>query len=260
MSLHPAVVPGLLGGGAVIAPAVGLDHEAEGGPVEVGAAADLDLRLGKAQARAADDAQEAPLELGLGEAEGVAVEELPQRRHAALAFAVFELGAEGFGVGEVEDGREVDQGSGWGGEWDAVVGGDIGVRQRWAAVDPDSRGVANNIGTQGDLDRGRWDGVPPALADDPPELSGREVAEAREWADSEDGRHPLALGRELGAPDRVDPASHRVQPALGDPVLDPHPARAEVGELPAGNHPMLHAHQRPDRFRKRPLVRTCHRM
>ena len=69
----------LLGGGAVVAQAVGLDHQAEVGPEEV----DLEpvqalARQRQRQAGLLDQRQEAPLELGVGEAEGAPVEQRPQ--------------------------------------------------------------------------------------------------------------------------------------------------------------------------------------
>lgn len=55
---------------------VGLDHEAECRPVEVDAVPlPSDLGFRERQAAGANDPQEAPLELGVGQAKGVAVEE-----------------------------------------------------------------------------------------------------------------------------------------------------------------------------------------
>ena len=74
--LVTAAIPGLLRRRSVIAEAVGLDDEAEIGPVEVDPEAmepDLGPRL--REAGAAGDRDEAALELGVGEKKGAAVEE-----------------------------------------------------------------------------------------------------------------------------------------------------------------------------------------
>jgi hypothetical protein len=111
MCLHTPVVLRLLGGSAVIAPAVGLHDEVEIRPVEIDAPAKLHLGLRQRQARAADDPKKPALELGLGEAEGVAVEDSPERRDAPLTLAPVELGPEGVGIGELEDAGFVDRAS-----------------------------------------------------------------------------------------------------------------------------------------------------
>ncbi len=62
VSLVPAEVHRLLGGGAVVAKAVGLDHEAQLGPEEVDpVTAEPALGVGRRQARLADDREEPPL-------------------------------------------------------------------------------------------------------------------------------------------------------------------------------------------------------
>jgi hypothetical protein len=73
-------VPRLLGGCAVIAQPVGLDHESQLGPVEVDAESGHPRAgLGRRQVRAPNDREEAALELGVGEDEGTLTEERPER-------------------------------------------------------------------------------------------------------------------------------------------------------------------------------------
>jgi len=88
-------VPSLLGRRAVVAQAVGLDHEAELGPVEV----DFELvdDLAGERHRQADpgrERQEAPFELLLGEAKGAPVEDPTQLGDARLADALVERPSE----------------------------------------------------------------------------------------------------------------------------------------------------------------------
>lgn len=67
----PPTVGSLLQFGAVVAKPVGLDHEAQIGPVEVDAqAGDLGLGFGQGKARPADQPQELTLELGVSAGEG----------------------------------------------------------------------------------------------------------------------------------------------------------------------------------------------
>jgi len=76
-------VAGLLGRGAVVAQAVGLDDQAEIGPEEVDAKAADDL-AGKRerQAGGAREGEEPALELGVGEREGGCVEQVAQHTDA----------------------------------------------------------------------------------------------------------------------------------------------------------------------------------
>jgi len=100
----------LLGGGAVVAQAVGLDDQAEVGPVEVDVeSVELDLRLGLGQADAAADRPEALLELRVGERERAEVEQLTQQ-------------------------GEVDQGAGGGRDRDPVMASHILGAERGSSV------------------------------------------------------------------------------------------------------------------------------
>jgi hypothetical protein len=81
MDLMTFGVLGLGGGRAVVAPAVGLDDQAEVGEVKVDLEAVDDL-LGERlrEAGGGGNRAEEELEVGVGEQEGVAVEEIAQRR------------------------------------------------------------------------------------------------------------------------------------------------------------------------------------
>jgi hypothetical protein len=103
-------VAGLLGGGAVVAHAVGLDHEAEVGPVEVDFEA-VDPPFGERLGKAGGEGQrsEEDFELAVGEAEGVAVEHLAEAPHARFARALVEPEAEHLRVDPVEDVGLIDE-------------------------------------------------------------------------------------------------------------------------------------------------------
>src|SRR3954469_19911412 len=86
MGLVAEVVARLLRGSAVVAQAVGFDHEAEGRPVEVDAeAVDLRAREWRRKTRSASDREEAALELGVREKEGLAVESAAEDAEAGHA-------------------------------------------------------------------------------------------------------------------------------------------------------------------------------
>src|ERR1700742_275145 len=86
MDLIAAEIHRLLGGGPVMAQAVGLDDEAEGGPEEIDSiSAQPALRLGRRNAGLADDREEAPLERVRRSAEGLRVEDPLQPTYAGAA-------------------------------------------------------------------------------------------------------------------------------------------------------------------------------
>jgi len=96
-------VAALGGGGAVVAESVGLDDEAERVPIEV----DLEVvddvlgHLG-GQAGGDGDRTEEDFELGIGEQEGVLVEEAAEGLYARFAGVVVEPGAKRLGIDQVE--------------------------------------------------------------------------------------------------------------------------------------------------------------
>src|SRR3982751_979211 len=93
----------LLRRGAVIAQAVGLDDQAQVGPVEVDAeAVHSCLRLRLWQARALDNREEAPLEGGLRQRETAAIEEAFDRRGAPAAVHLLDRLAQSLRIDQVE--------------------------------------------------------------------------------------------------------------------------------------------------------------
>ena len=89
VGLIAKAVLSLLGGGSVVAEAVGLDDQAEGGPIEVDAETiDSLLCEGWAKTCPADDSQKTPLELRVGEHELATIEDFTQRTHPPLPFAL----------------------------------------------------------------------------------------------------------------------------------------------------------------------------
>ncbi len=153
----------LLGGRAVVAQPVGLDDQAELRPEEVDSeAVEVSLRQRRGQTGAPGDRQEAPLELGLGEGEGVALEQAPERGRAALGPAAGERRAQSLRIDEVEPvrlvdeslelargqaGGEVQHGADRTGDTDAVEGREVGLGER-AAVEADAGAArASPVGT-----------------------------------------------------------------------------------------------------------------
>jgi hypothetical protein len=96
-------IPSLLGRRSVITQPVGLDDQAQVGPVEVDAKA-VYAALGqrRRQAYAADERQEAPLELAVSQAQGLAIEQRAQRGHPSLPDPAVKRGPQPLGIDEVE--------------------------------------------------------------------------------------------------------------------------------------------------------------
>ena len=89
VALEPQGVAGLRRRRAVIAPAIGLDDEAELRPEKVDLEfVDHDFRQRHRQPGDGRERAEEPFELVVGEAEGVLVEDFAQRADAGLAGAV----------------------------------------------------------------------------------------------------------------------------------------------------------------------------
>jgi hypothetical protein len=134
-------VAGLSGGRAVVAQAVGLDHEAKLGPVEVHFEA-VDYLFGpwERQSHLPDHREKEAFELLLSEHEGVFVEQEAQRSDSRLARVGIERQAQVVGVDDVELvglvdraqqglrpllGRQVDHGLDRGGDRDAPEAADL---------------------------------------------------------------------------------------------------------------------------------------
>src|SRR5436190_466903 len=88
---------------SVIAKAVGLDDESELRPIEVDPnAGEPPLRGGRRQAGTPSDGKKSPFQLGLGEAEGRAIEDAAEPRGAVDAASVVDEGSETFRINEIE--------------------------------------------------------------------------------------------------------------------------------------------------------------
>jgi hypothetical protein len=151
-------IPGLLGGGAVVAEAIGLDDEPEARPVEVDfEVVDPLAREGRRQTRFAREWEEATFQFLFGEAEGAAVEDVAQPGDAGLSHAGLECRAQLRRMDEVvfvglvdhpldsaavEPERKVDQSLDGGGGWDAVADGEVLRPQRRTPVDAETRSAA----------------------------------------------------------------------------------------------------------------------
>jgi hypothetical protein len=90
-------------GGAVVAEAVGLDDEVEGGPVEIDLVVvdDAFAHL-RGEAGSDGDRAEEEFELGVGEEEGVLVEQGAKRFDTRFTGVVVEAGAQGLGIDQFE--------------------------------------------------------------------------------------------------------------------------------------------------------------
>ena len=101
----------LLSGSAVVTQAVGLDDEPELRPEEVDPeAVDVGAGLGERQPGRARQRLEAALELGVGEGEGAAVEQLAQSRETWAPCQRVQLAPQAFGIDEVLSVGLVDRG------------------------------------------------------------------------------------------------------------------------------------------------------
>ena len=214
-------VPSLLSGRAVVADAVGLDHQAQVRPVEV----DLEAvhphpGLRRRQPGRARQRQEEALEVGVGEDEREAVEHAPQRRHARPGADPVEGRTELLRVHEVETVGLVDRG-----------------------LERPPRATVLHAERHRDVDgpRGR-----PA---DPPQGGRGSVAERGLGTAAKDGREPASMRGERRPPDGVDAAPHPVEPTAFEAVLDRVGVKAQREQLAARNNPMLAPHQLPHRRR-----------
>jgi hypothetical protein len=172
---------------AVVSQPVGLDDQAELGPVEVDPeAVDAASRAGPGKARPTRYRQEAPLELGVGEREGAAVEEPSKRRDPAATGHPVERRPEPLGIHEPapvgfvdrglerarrQPGGEVDQGDDGPRNGDAPMAGDLVGAEAGASVDADASDAASLGCGDRDLDLG------PGLGKEAPERAGGAVAE-----------------------------------------------------------------------------------
>jgi hypothetical protein len=85
----------LLAWSAVITQPIRLHHKLESGPEEVHPKSTHSLlRLRRWQSRSSDEPEEAPLELRIGESEGLPIKDSPKRRGASRASVFVQCGAQ----------------------------------------------------------------------------------------------------------------------------------------------------------------------
>lgn len=255
VSLIAATVHGLLRGRAVIAEAVGLDDEAEIGPVEVHSeAVEADLGLRWWEAGSPSDGDEAALELRVSEEQGGTIEaaaegrkarpsrHAAQRRPQGLRVDQFEL--VGFvdrrlELGGREPGCEIDEGEGGARDGDAVMPRDIGRPDSGSAVDDDAGGAGGSWGGDGDVDEAF------AARPDAKQGSSGVVAQNRALAAGENGCHPPAELTDLRASDRIHAREQLVKAAGRQPVLDGVVAVPKGQELEPGDDTVLGPREPP---------------
>lgn len=260
----------LLRGSTVVAETVGLRHQSDLGPVEIDLEpADVDPCLGTRETGAAGEREEAPLELGVREDEGSAVQDPAHGGDARDPRAAVENGTECVRVDQVElvrlidrcleltrwqPGAEVDQGSQRRGDGDPVVPGEIFSGKNGPSMDTQA-GPAPSSGRDGDFDLARL-----KAAADAPEGGGALVTEPGVGAGEEDRRHPAAVLRQLRSADGVNAAPdslavpHGMQPALPEPVLDGSAAEAQIEQLRPSYDPVLSTRELPNASRNRGLA------
>src|SRR6185295_4868093 len=120
-----------------------------------------------------------------------------------------------------DDGGEVEEGAGGGGDEDAVVGGDlVGREPSFVDLEPGAR-------PQGARNRD-LDGCAVASPEHP-EGGGRAVGEHRAVGD-EDRGHPGGFARARAVADRVHAAMDRVEAPGVNPMADRPPPEAELDE------------------------------
>jgi hypothetical protein len=129
------------------------------------------------ETRVGGDRTEEDLKIGVGEHEGMAVEEGAEGANPRLACAVVERRAQRLGVDEAalvrlvdgplqaarcEFDGDVDQGADGGGDRDAVAGRDVFGRQGWTSANPDPLTAQGALTPDADIDP-----APPLLPDIP---------------------------------------------------------------------------------------------
>ncbi len=236
MSLVAFQVGRLSRDGAVVGEAVGLDDEAELGPVKVDAVAAEAMLAGRpGKAGGEGDRQEAALERSLGAAEGLRVEEAAEAASAQPGDWVEEV-AKAIGRDEpemvgrvdrvfepfvvIEAGGEVDE------DRERVADGDAAdeVRRSEAipAMQADLAAAMEHAARHRDLDQAA------ALWPEAPERRAAAVAEPRLGSTGQSRRHETAKLVEIGAPDRVDAAVNLMEAPGAEPVAD------RIGREPQG--------------------------
>ena len=266
MSLVAQSVAGLSGWRAVVAPAVGLDHEAEVRPEEVDLeAVDHLFGLWERETCSQRDRTKEKFEFVIREPEGMTVEEGSQGGDARLAGAVVEGGTQRLGVDEValvrlvhcplepadgEFGCEVDQRLDWLGEGDVQADADVGLAEGGAAADPDAGAPEVAVAPNADVD------VAGVLPTYPPERGRTAMAQHRIGTAGEDCRHPASFLGLDRPPHRVDTTSHGMQSPGCDAVLNRSRGESETEKIAPRQNPVLLARQPPSRRAPPIPVRT----
>lgn len=241
MGLVADPVSGLRRGRAVIAQAVGLDDEAEVGPVEVDLEAVDDLfgERGRQAGRGGERAEK-DLQVRVREAEGFGGQQRSEGADSRFPPLVLERVSQFRGVDQValigfvhgalqrprcQAGGEIEQGAHDRGGRDPVPGRTLGRLQRR----PASHAKRDSLHTLRATAFAPSPMEPPrdahlyrraGLGRDSPERAGAAMAEHRALAAAQDRRHPPPLGRQLRPADGIDAANDRVQPSTGNPVDD----------------------------------------
>jgi len=248
-------VTSLGGRGAVIAPSVGLDHQAEVGPVEVDLEAVDDLfgergrETGSCGERAKQD-----LELAVGEAKGEAVEQSAQWLDARLPRVVVERLSKGLGIDHVvlvrlvhhplepvrrQFRRPVDHGPDRRRDRDSEALGDITLQQAGPLPRLDPRPQDAAATPDGDVDRAV------TLGADPPERDGASVAQHGPLAADENRRHPALLAVRQRPSHGVDTPSDGTETTRGEAVANRLRTETKPEKIPPSDHPVLSTRQRP---------------
>jgi hypothetical protein len=212
MGLVAAQVDLLLGGGAVVAEAVGLDDEAELRPEEVDAiATEPPLGGGRGKSRVADDREEPALQRVLGAAEGLRVEDPLEAAEPGAARLAIQRRPQPMRADQVEPVRLVDR------VFDLVVG--QARRQvdqdRDRIPDGDSMNMALPLmsatmgidprSTPGSLAGNRYVNWAARPSANPPKLGSAVVAQLRPGTAGQYGRHQFTVAVNLPPPHRIYP-------------------------------------------------------
>ncbi len=268
MDMIASAIGGLLGRSAVIAEAVRLDHESQLGPVEVDAEP-VELLLGQrnGQSSPADQTQEASLELGVGEGERAAVEDLAERGRAPHTRSLLDdlpkplrinqsegvcLIDSGLECAAIDLRRQIDQCSSWGRHRDPVAAGPIRVLKVGAPMSPHPGSAPSDGLGKRNIDQGRGaqlGSIAGGLsgASDSPELRCAGVAQKSLIAACEDSSHPPPSRRELRAPNCINAAMNGMQTAAIQTMANPAGCQAHLNQLSPSDHAMLVPGQLPGR-------------
>ena len=143
-----------------------------------------------------------------------------------------------FGEGALQVARrdhrgEVEDGAGWGGDWDPAEAADVALVERRHAMDSYPTPRSGIAACDGDFDIGGRGWVKP------PQGGGAAVAQRSTWSAGEDGaKFASTLGR-VGVAQEVDAAIEAVQSSRLEPVVDRVACETCFDNLRAGDDPSL---------------------